>query len=467
MRVMASVVLALLLLATAVLGIQSLAAENEANDREPLPLADGQTAAPVPNRLLSARRLTGEMTNATLERRLFNYLDPLEASIPENSCLVVAQSNGVVVASTRATTPLTPASTLKLVTAYSVLHRFDPDARFVTELLTLDQLVDGVLSGDLWVRGAGDPLLMTDEYAEAFSRQPQKRTPLLSVAQAVSDAGITSIAGRVVGDESRYDTERYNPSWPERYITQNNTGPLTALSVDDGFSEILPAVHAANPPAWAARALIEELGSLGISAVGAGSGTAPPEAIVIASVESLPVREIIAEMLTESDNSTAELLTKEMGTLDGDIGRTADGIAATLATIGELEADISQVALIDGSGLDPTNKVTCELLTNILVVSGSDSPLGQGMAVVGESGTLSHRFPDTPLVGNVRAKTGFINSVTGLAGFVDSSGGEELTFALISNELAVAATEGFELQERVALELYGAPGAPDVSDLQP
>ncbi|MFV1991871.1 MAG: D-alanyl-D-alanine carboxypeptidase/D-alanyl-D-alanine-endopeptidase, partial [Acidimicrobiales bacterium] len=281
------------------------------------------------------------------------------------------------------------------------------------------------------------------------------------------DAGIEGVTGRLLGDESRYDTERYNPSWPERYITQNNTGPLTALSVDDGFSQFEPAVAAPNPAAWAATALSSELSSLGIATGGTGNGTAPPEAVVVATVESLPLSEIISEMLGESDNNTAELLTKEAGTLDGDIGRTADGLMVARAEIGELEADISQVVLVDGSGLDPNNLVTCELLVNVLLASGRDSSLAQGLAVVGETGTLAHRFPDTPLAGNLRAKTGFINTVTGLAGFIQTPGGEELVFALISNDLSVAGTEGFDLQEQVGLRLYGSPAAPDTSDLAP
>ncbi|MFV1991113.1 MAG: D-alanyl-D-alanine carboxypeptidase, partial [Acidimicrobiales bacterium] len=188
MRVIVAVVLALLIGTASLAGFQSYSSEREADEREPVPLAQGATAPAVTNRILSARRLTPALADATLERRLFSYLDSVEGSIPENSCLVVARLDGTVVASTRATAPMTPASTLKLVTAYSLLENFAPDHRFVTEILAMEQPVDGVIAGDLWLRGAGDPLLMTDGYAEAFSSQPQKRTPLSSVAMAIQDA---------------------------------------------------------------------------------------------------------------------------------------------------------------------------------------------------------------------------------------------------------------------------------------
>src|SRR5690606_35873154 len=112
---------------------------------------------------------------------------------------------------------------LKLLTATAALEELGPEHRFRTTLKGAAP-VDGVVAGDAALVGGGDPLLSTPDYAARFRRQPQIFTDLTTLADAVVDAGIRQINGSVVGDESRYDRERYVAGWPERYITQNQTG---------------------------------------------------------------------------------------------------------------------------------------------------------------------------------------------------------------------------------------------------
>src|SRR5690606_7760656 len=96
--------------------------------------------------------------------------------------------------------------------------------------------VDGVVTGDLHLVGGGDPVLATNPYADRFPRQPQLRTDIESLADAVVAAGVRRVEGSVVGDESRYDAQRYVAGWPGRYLDQNVVGPLSALSVNDSFA---------------------------------------------------------------------------------------------------------------------------------------------------------------------------------------------------------------------------------------
>ena len=92
-----------------------------------------------------------------------------------------------------------------------------------------------MITGDVWLVGGGDPLLATQDYVHTFRRPPEPVTSLEALADGVVAAGVTQITGRVVGDESRYDTQRYVASWPARYIRAPEIGPMSALSVNDGF----------------------------------------------------------------------------------------------------------------------------------------------------------------------------------------------------------------------------------------
>ena len=94
---------------------------------------------------------------------------------------------------------------------------------------------DGVIDGDLFLVGGGDPLLATKPYVQHFQNQPQLRTSLEGLADRIVKAGVHQIKGRVAGDESRYDSDRYPDAWPARYAEQSQTGPLSALSVNDAF----------------------------------------------------------------------------------------------------------------------------------------------------------------------------------------------------------------------------------------
>ena len=110
-------------------------------------------------------------------------------------------------------------------------------------MVTDAPIAGGVLDGDLVLIGGGDPLLATATYTDRYEQQPHFRTDIEELADAVVAAGITEINGAVLGDESRYDLERFVPEWPLRFTSadQNQTGPLSALTVNDAFVAFDPA----------------------------------------------------------------------------------------------------------------------------------------------------------------------------------------------------------------------------------
>jgi D-alanyl-D-alanine carboxypeptidase/D-alanyl-D-alanine-endopeptidase (penicillin-binding protein 4) len=172
-------------------------------------------------------------------------------------------------------------------------------------------------------------------------------------------------------------------------------------------------------------------------------------------------------MLAASDNTTAELLTKEMGVDSGAGGTTAAGVAAAHTVLQEDGVAVEGVVLNDGSGLDRGDRLTCNALVAMLDDAGSESTLAGGLAVAGERGTLRQRWVGTAASGHIRAKTGSVRNSRSLAGFADSAAGA-LTFAYIANAAPTIDGEAnLAVQDRMGLELVGYPQGPTLDQLGP
>ncbi len=425
--------------------------------------------------VLSPRRVPALVASALAEGRLHRGLDrvlrdPELGGGRDDSCLVVSQG-GRTLYDRNADRSLTPASTLKLLTAAAALRTLTPTMRFATSAIAPSPPADGVLTDDLWLVGGGDPLLGTADYAASFEDQPRRFTDLTELANAVAGSGLRRVEGRVMGDESRYDLERYRPTWKPGYTSSGNVGPLSALAVNDGFASWTPGhVPSAAPARHAAGIFTALLKARGVEVTGdPGEGTLPRTAAVVATLQSLSLREIVAEMLTHSDNDTAELLTKEIGRKAGGAGTTSAGVTAIRKTLADTGLDVSAVATTDGSGLDSSDKVTCDVLHSVLSRPGSE-PLVDGLAIAGKTGTMLDQFQGHPAAGRLRAKTGALEGVVGLAGLVQPAegGGTPLIFAFLANSLPTPShTRGERFQERLGAALAAFPDAPATDSLAP
>jgi len=398
------------------------------------PVGAPQLSTPV----LAGRRLPTYLARPVVDTRLIGRLRPWIEGSPEKTCLVVADG-GRPIAAHLPGEALVPASAAKVLTALALLEHIEATQGFETLAMINAPIEDGVLEGDLWIVGAGDPLLATSDYIESFEGDPP-RSSAEQLADSVLAAGITRIEGSVIGDESRFDSERYVESWPDRYVEQNQSGPLSALTMDDGFGEYPEvagaerAVPTEEPAVLAAQVVADLLVERGVEVDRAArSGTRPDAAQTIGSVPSLPVEGLVEEMLTASDNMAAELLLKQIGVLSGGEGSTEAGAEEVEQVVADLGLPAAGLEVVDGSGLDQGNRASCQLLVAALDHGRSDGPIGQGLAVAGQTGTMGDRFLDSPALGLVRAKTGSLNSVTALAGFVDTEVGGPLTFATIVN----------------------------------
>ncbi len=440
----------------------------------PVPAAAQEPPAPTPaltTPVFSMRRVPALLSRVVAETNLRTDLDrimtdPVYGVARDRSCLVVADpGGGTVHYSRQESLGLIPASTLKLLTTAAALAQLGPDKRFTTEIRAAIAPADGGV-GDLYMVGGGDPLLSSAEFASdgGYLGQPRRSTSIEALADKVVATGVRRV-GRILGDESRYDTQRLVPSWNPRYIANFDISPLSALVVNKAFTSASPPAVAVSPPAHAAGVLAGLLRARGVTVGEAGAARTPPGAPLVTSIDSAPLSEIAAEILQNSDNMAAEMLVKEMGTRPGSPGSTVSGLSAIAERL-RLLAGVTpeEMAVVDGSGLDRGDKLTCSVLQR--VVAQSPGALAAGLPVAGRNGTLFRRFLGTPAAGRVSAKTGSLEGVAGLSGFVTGQGNRNISFTLLSNDLT-SASAGVGLQDRVVNVLSAYPRGPAADQLAP
>ncbi len=390
--------------------------------------------------VLSARRFPGSLQAASSDPELVASLDQYLNKVVGPTCAIVEQ-DGRVIFSHKESDALQPASTLKLATALAALDVLGPDSRFTTRFVANKIPKNGVVDGDLYIVGGGDPLLATAGYKTVFDDPDQFYEDFTQLADTLGDAGVKEISGGIVGDESRYDDTRWVPSWPTRYQIGGTVAPLSALLVNDGSTGYAdtPTEPTANRKAGDSALLFAQtlrtvLTTRGIKVSGgASTGRAPADGREIASFDSVPMTEVLSEMLTNSDNTTAELVTKEIGLQAKGQGTTAAGVDAIRESLTKQGFDLTGLVMRDGSGLDPNDRMTCTLDIALVSTISKFPDVLAALPVGGRTGTLRKRMLATASTGRVRAKTGTLNSVNALSGFADTPQGNVLTFSFIHN----------------------------------
>jgi D-alanyl-D-alanine carboxypeptidase/D-alanyl-D-alanine-endopeptidase (penicillin-binding protein 4) len=427
--------------------------------REPADVA-ASTVDTVRTPLLSVRRVPDLVREHAARSVLQRDLDLALAGT--DHCAAVADVDEML-ARVNGDLPLAGASTQKLLVGAGVLDVLGPTARLPTTTLAQSPPVDGEVD-DLYLVGGGDPMLGTDAYADLLADEVRFEassvTPIEALADALAAAGVEHIDGDLLVDDSRHDDTRYLPEWKPNYRTDGESGPLGALVANGGFSVVGGNVGVADPAIQTGDLLAEALADRGIAIDGVITrGAPPPGATEIARVESAPASDLVAGLVSGSGNMSAELLTREVGVATGGDGTTAAGTTALEGTIDGLGVPAAGVDLVDGSGLAPANRVTCDALVATLALSDREpfTALQSGLSVAGESGTLGARFAGHPLAGRLRGKTGEIDGVVGLAGTVD--GGRAPLFAFLANG-DFSTERGHELQQSVSEIVAGFPSVP-------
>jgi D-alanyl-D-alanine carboxypeptidase/D-alanyl-D-alanine-endopeptidase (penicillin-binding protein 4) len=343
---------------------------------------------------------------------------------------------GRLLANFRAGSQRSPASVEKLLTSATALDRAGSQAQIQTAASMTGTVTEGVLQGDLFVKGHGDPSL---GYAG-----------LGRLARAVQRAGIDEITGHVFGDESYFDSRRGGPA--SGFATSAWVGPLSALAFNGGLMRPYGHGFQRNPPRFVAKRMEAKLEGVGVVVTGGHrSGVAPATAQPIATVWSPQLAALVRHMNTVSDNYYAEILIKALGAAYGTGGTTERGAAVVRAF--ESEHGISS-RIVDGSGLSRGNAVSPKTVGRLLVEAQSEpwfDAFYRSLPLAGASGTLKKRMRGTAAAGRCRAKTGTLIGVSALAGYCQSRSGHRIAFAILMNRVNVWSAH--RIQDRIAATL--------------
>lgn len=392
--------------------------------------------------------------------------------------LLIDLETGQELATLNADLPLIPASTTKLATALVALDVLGPQHRFRTELLVRGEIQDGVLKGDLILRGDGDPALDVAD--------------LLGLAVQLEASGIRRVDGRFLIDDAALPrlTEidpnqpleaAYNPgigalslAFNRVRVTWRGGGAIDAMTLPPLAEAMFePASPSRLPPGgielrsahgsgvvWriADRGRRRQQGVLPVKDPGLHAGrmfryfavaqdvvlgqpergATPEGARVVAVHESQPLRDLVQDMLVYSNNMMAEMIGLAVANRLGRASDLEEAGALMVAHLGRLIPDVDWrgATLGNHSGLDAEARLTPRHLAAILRYGWDSVALPALLPAGGWSGTLSRRFDDPEAALRVWAKTGTLNYGSALAGYIFPATQRPLLFVIMVSDIA-------------------------------
>jgi len=366
-----------------------------------------------------------------LELRLAHALAVPQVRADESGAVVLDLETGQALFTRNGANSLAPASNEKLVVTFGVLTALGPSYRIETDVLGEGSQSGSVWQGDLVLKGYGDPTLSARD--------------LRSLARQVRADGIGRVTGGVLGDATWFDDRRTAPGWKSSFYIFESP-PLSALAIDRS--------NAADPALEAARQFRTALVSAGVAVAGqARLGTAGDEAVPLGLVLSPPLSDIVSFMDHKSDNYTAELLLKQLGAQQADVGTTAAGAAVLRGLLADAGVPLDGVRLVDGSGLSLLDRLTPNALVVLLQAMWNDPELRplvmSSLPLAGVNGTLAHRMRTGPARAHVVAKTGTTSQASALSGFVK----RRYVFAILQNGHPISSWWARIAQDRFATVL--------------
>lgn len=331
--------------------------------------------------------------------------------------------------------PITPASTLKLLTATAALQTRGPQARFATTVR---------LSGTtLTLVGGGDPYLSTKPSAKNAYPHTASLTDLAAkTAAALKARHLRAVALHY--DASLFSGPGLSPAWEPTYFSSGVIAPISALWTDEG--SLGRGTLSSNPPATAAQRFAQLLRAHGIVVSGNPvPRVAAPTSAEVARVLSPPLVDELALTLPESDNFAAEVIARHVALATGQPATFVGAAAGIRQTLTRLGIPLKGLVIDDGSGLSRHDRLEPATLAAILRAAATDarlSGLQLDLPVAGFDGSLTRRFERTTAtaLGLVRAKTGTLTGVHAMAGYTVDASGTPLIFVALSDQVPVPDT---------------------------
>ncbi|GGB05438.1 D-alanyl-D-alanine carboxypeptidase/D-alanyl-D-alanine endopeptidase [Allosediminivita pacifica] len=391
--------------------------------------------------------------------------------------------SGKLLEAHNAATGLPPASVAKALTSAYALDVLGPGYRFMTQVVADGPIEDGVLKGDLILVGGGDPTLGTNELADLAAAM--KAEGLLEVEGAFrvwdgalpyqdridpgqpdhvgydpAVCGLNLNFNRVHFEWKRggggYDvtmearSDRFRPAVEVAAMSvEARTGPVYTYerregrdlwtvaqgALGDGGARWLPV---RNPAIYAGEVFQTFARSHGIVLKKPTRADAGPRGLVLARHESEPLREILRDMLKWSTNITAEVVGMTASLARGAKVETLADSAAAMNQWAVEELGLAGPALADHSGLGDDSRISpADMMGALVALRQREAGLKALLKDVPVRDQQYRVVEDHPL--SVHAKTGTLNFVSGLAGYIDAPDGTELAFAYFSADLETRA----------------------------
>ncbi len=398
-----------------------------------------------------------------------------------------------------------PASVTKIATAAAVLQKLGPSFKFQTTLWSSGSVKNGVLDGDLVLKGGGDAGFVSES--------------MWFLVNELVRTGIKKVEGNIVVDDSDFDSVRSDPSRDPERVDRAYDAPVGAMSfnwnsinifirpaqvgqapqvvldpIANGFkidnraktvnktgtnldvsrsgntvrvsgtiglgsNEAAVFKNIDDPDEWAGNNLVFFLEQRGITVSGkVKAGKRPEKATLLAKAESKPVSLHVADMLKFSNNFVAEMLTKNLAAQAGTVPATLDGGMKIIRdNLEDMGLDPKKFILLNPSGLSRKNRIRPVDLAMVLAKQQQNFPtfaeFMSGMPLAGIDGTLKNRMKNSPATGWVRAKTGLLTGVVALAGYAGHKDGSVQAFAFIFNGKAEQGDLVRRLFDQLATEL--------------
>jgi D-alanyl-D-alanine carboxypeptidase/D-alanyl-D-alanine-endopeptidase (penicillin-binding protein 4) len=300
-----------------------------------------------------------------------------------------------------------------------------------TKILTDDiNPDDGVIDGNLYIKGYGNSLFTTED--------------LRSMVLELKAIGITQVNGKIIGDDSYFDDIYYRDDWITDEVANVKLPPVSALVIDNNKKIIQKRkrgrlrnyyTNIENPPLYVAQLLRKELIDEGINvALIAESGITPETALPI-SERGIELRELIKIINKESDNFLAECLFKTIGAVaSGKQGNAFYSTQTILTYIDDNGIYSLGTAIVDGSGISRFDQVTVGAITGLLEKMYFDvanyDDFYNSLSIAGIDGTLRNRMYGTFAANNFHGKTGTLNGVSSISGYLTCDNGDDLIVSI-------------------------------------
>ncbi len=346
------------------------------------------------------------------------------------------------------------ASNSKLFPTAAYLEKFGANSRLETRVFERGKRTGGrerTLKGSLVLVGDGDPALASAGFAHAHNLPLTSLGPL---AQAVKNAGIRRVKGKLVADPTVFDGARSVPM-PGVTPDPGDLPTLSGLSFNRGTQG---GRYAPSPARNAGAELIAELKERGVRVTGGVKVDGVPESLFesdpLGSVSSPTAKALVNQTNTPSDNFYAEMLLKRIGTGPSKQGTTARGASRTETFARKAGSGVN---LVNGSGLARSNtsspKNVAQLLAYMRRDDSEKAAFYESLAIAGKTGTLSSRMRNTAAEGSCRAKTGTIDGVSALSGYCRAGAGQ-VAFSILMNNVSLDAARRAQDAMAAAIARY-------------